>query len=153
MRQITITPGLARPSVTNISLIRDEPLRVLMGGETLAPYSFTVSQTEGGAPLVEISAMAGILDLEPAALQALGEGASYFYNIWQGDAPARFLCTKGMLTVVPSIVPTGADPATVLLNNFGQQGGPQQLIVLTKSEYDAITAPDPATLYLIREGL
>ncbi|WP_158617370.1 phage upper tail fiber protein, partial [Falsigemmobacter faecalis] len=63
------------------------------------------------------------------------------------------LCAKGMLTVVPSIVPRGADLATVLLNNFGQQGAPQRLIVLTKAEYEAITAPDPAVLYLIREGM
>jgi|GEM_PF-5992350 len=151
MRQITITPGLARPAVAAIALIRDEPLRVLIGSGASAPYALTISATEGGAPLVEIPASAAQIDLEAAALQALGEGTAYFYNIWSGAVATRFLCAKGMLTVVPSIVPTGADLATVLLNNFGQQGAPQQLIVLTKAQYEAITSPDPEILYLIRE--
>ncbi|RRH70048.1 phage upper tail fiber protein [Falsigemmobacter faecalis] len=151
MRQITITPGLARPSVAAIALIRDEPLRILMGGEALAPYSFTLSQTEGGAPLVEIPAMAGIMDLEPAAMQALGEGSTYFYNIWSGAASARFLCAKGMLTVVPSIVPTGAHFDTIMLNNFGQQGGVQKVVLLTRAQYEALSPPDPDVLYFMRE--
>ncbi|RRH71271.1 hypothetical protein [Falsigemmobacter faecalis] len=152
MRQITITPGLARPSVAAIALIRDEPLRLLIASGASAPYVLTLSATEGGAPLVEIPASAAQIDLEPATLQALGEGAAYFYNIWSGAAAARFLCAKGMLTVVPSIVPAGADFATIMLNNFGVQDGPQQLIVLSRAEYDALSPPHSDTLYLIMEG-
>ncbi len=109
----------------------------------------TIAALPGDVPLVEIPGV-GSVSIEPVFVQALTEGRVYKYNIWQVDGP--MLLFSGGVEIRNSIAPSGADFATTFLNNFGQSGGPSQVVVLTAAEYAALTPPDDDTIYMISEG-
>lgn len=141
------------PAQASFSVFRDEALKLIIT-ETPSPerHILTISTTPGGAPLIEIPTQTGEIILWPASIQVLTEGSQYEYNIWSQDADGAIaLRVRGQITITPSIAPFGVDAATTFLNNFATSGGPARLVVLTRSEYLALAAPDPATLYLITE--
>lgn len=153
MRSQTIAVTLNKPGSLNLNAIRGERLQIALTGSSAPRHILTISDTPDGAPLIEIPADGAVLTLNPADLQILREGAQYCYNIWAQDGTDRMQLLWGRLLNGNSIAPSGAEYPTTFLEGFGQQGGPQRLIVLSKAAYDGLAAPDPAFLYLIREDM
>lgn len=147
-RTLTLTADDAAAVTKAISITRDEPYLVVINNKSTAEITMTIASGSGDDPLIEIPGT-GQISLTPTVVQALVEGRTYQYNIWQESGP--MVLFAGALTIGNSIAPTGAEFATTFLNNFGTTSGPSAIVVLTQAEYDAISSPDESTLYLIAE--
>ncbi len=149
MRETTINPAAGGSVSAPIQLVRDERRLVIVAGMSAVALVLTIGATPGGAPLIELPGT-GQFDIAPAAVQALAEGASYPYNIWQREAGGDLvLIATGQLTIGESIAPTTVDFATTFLAGFGQVGGPSQIVTLTLAAYTALAIKNPDTIYLI----
>lgn len=147
MRQTSLTPQPDAPLRIDLDLVRDEPRRLVIDGAPTAQLVMTISATEDGAPLIEIPAT-GTIEVTPALVQTLKEGAPYHFNIWDRDNAA--LLVKGKLTLANSIRPSGADVATIFLEAFGQPYGPSKVVALSASDYGALQVKDFDALYIVR---
>lgn len=150
MRETTINPAAGGSVSAPIQLVRDERRRLILAGMTAASLVLTISATPGGAPLIELPGT-GQFDIAPVAVQALAEGWSYPYNIWQREAGGDLvLIATGQLTMGESIAPALVDSATTFLAGFGQAGGPSQIVTLTEAAWAALAIKDQDTIYIIR---
>ncbi|WP_417255367.1 hypothetical protein [Celeribacter halophilus] len=147
VRTLSLTAGDAEAVASDISITRDEPYVVEVVDKPDVEMTLTIAALPGDDPLVEIPGV-GSFGVLPTLVQSLTEGKTYKYNIWQDDVP--MLLFSGDLEIRNSIAPSGADFSTIFLNGVGD-GSIQSVIHLTQSQYDALAAPDPATLYIVTE--
>lgn len=145
-RALTLTADDAAAVTKAISITRDEPYLVVIENKSTAEITMTIAAASGDDPLIEIVGT-GTISLTPAVVQTLTEGRNYQYNIWQDDGP--MVLFSGTLAIGNSIAPTGVDQTTTFLNNFGSTSGPSKIVVLTQTQYNALT-PDASTIYLIQ---
>ncbi|WP_417245952.1 hypothetical protein [Celeribacter sp.] len=147
VRILSLKADDAEAIARDITITRDEPHVVTVANKSDVEMALTIAAMPGDDPLVEIPGV-GSVSIQPAFVQALTEGKTYKYNIWQVDGP--MLLFSGSMEIRNSIAPSGADFSTIFLNGLGD-GSIQSVTHLTQSQYDALAAPDPATLYIVTE--
>lgn len=144
MRQSIIVPEPNAPARDALCLIRDEPRLIKVIGSEGIAMALTISETEGGDPVIEIPGTGEIV-VRAESVQILREGLRYHYNIWdRRDPAALILLAKGAISFAASIKPSGADLATTLFENG------QGFISCTAAQYAALAIKDPNTLYVVR---
>lgn len=149
MRTTPITPNAGGTVSIGLSLIRDERRTITVEGMAADPLLLTIGSTPGGAPLIEVPGT-GQFDLHPAVVQALAEGATYYFNVWLEDPAGDLIqIAAGTLDIGASIAPAGVDATTTFLSGFGQIGAPTQIVTLTQAAYAALAVKDAATIYII----
>lgn len=153
MRTQSLQFTSAHPDAQDITAVHGESLILSLAGSMAPEHVLTISETHGGAPLVEVPTSTGTLTLDPLLLSPLDEGRIYQYNLWARNSGRLLQLGWGRFAIAMSIMPGGAEHPITFLEGFGEPGGAQAIVLLTRAEYDALPTPDPNTLYFIREVL
>lgn len=153
MRTQSLQFSSAFPDAQDITAVHGETLILSLAGAMAPEHVLTISETYGGAPLVEVPTSTGTLTLDPLLLAPLVEGKIYQYNLWARNGASLLQRGWGRFAIAESILPGGAEYPISFLDGLGQPGGPQAMVLLTRAQYDALPTPDPDTLYFIREVL
>lgn len=151
MRETILEPGAAAPTQAKILLTRDEPHKIRIDGYQDHKLALTISDTPGGAALVQLPGT-GTIEILPAAVQLLSEGRSYRFNIWDLSSDNPLLLFAGTFVTSESIAPTGVDVATGFLAGFGQVDGPARIVVLSRTAYQGLSEPAEDTIYIVTEA-
>lgn len=150
MRTTELTANALMPVSTLITLTRDEPRLITVLGAESDQLVMTIGLDAAGDPLIEIPGT-GQIEILPETIQTLTEGREYRYNIWRRESGGSITqLFMGAFTMGASIAPMGVDAATTFLSGFGEVSGISRLVTLTLAEYQALPAPDPTTLYIVR---
>jgi hypothetical protein len=142
IRTVTIATSIKEIS-QNINIPRGEALDINLTPAGL-DLAFTVSDSIGGDPILEIPGAASYVQIRPDHYGALKEGTPYFCEIWNMSDANPIRLTSGRFSAANSIQPNATAFATMLFEGAGA------VAILTLAEYQAGPI-NQSTVYVITD--